>query len=273
MGHSTEEFVATGLGRLRVLRRGTGPATILWHSLFIDSRSWAPVMDELDTLDEGAPRTVIAIDGPSHGRSEPINRDFTFAECTRAAADALDGLGITEPVDWVGNAWGGHVGILLAATQPQRIRTLTTIGTPVHGPDLRFRVTTGWPLMAVYRLFGPIRLISDPLSKALMGPDDSQGVMDAFRHADRTGMYHAMRWMMLNRPRLHDRLPHIVAPTFMLAAHDDVEGCPPEEAQAACATMRNARAEVVSGGGRVSPLLVDAKTVARTLVDFWNAAA
>ena len=273
MGHSTEEFVATGLGRLRVLRRGTGPATILWHSLFIDSRSWAPVMDELDTLDEGAPRTVIAIDGPSHGRSEPINRDFTFAECTRAAADALDGLGITEPVDWVGNAWGGHVGILLAATQPQRIRTLTTLGTPVHGPDLRFRVTTGWPLMAVYRLFGPIRLISDPLSKALMGPDDSQGVMDAFRHADRTGMYHAMRSMMLNRPDLHDRLPHIVAPTLMLAAHDDVEGWPPEEAQAACATMRNARAEVVSGGGRVSPLLVDAKTVARTLVDFWNAAA
>ena len=106
-----------------------------------------------------------------------------------------------------------------------------------------------------------------------MGPDDSQGVMDAFQHADRTGMYHAMRSMMLNRPDLHDRLPHIVAPTLMLAAHDDVEGWPPEEAQAACATMRNARAEVVSGGGRVSPLLVDAKTVARTLVDFWNAAA
>jgi hypothetical protein len=27
-----------------------------------------------------------------------------------------------------------------------------------------------------------------------------------------------------------------------------------------------------TGGGRVVPLLVDAKTVARTLIDFWNAA-
>jgi pimeloyl-ACP methyl ester carboxylesterase len=97
--------------------------------------------------------------------------------------------------------------------------------------------------------------------------------LDAFRQADRTGMYHAIRSMMLNRPNLHDRLPQIVAPTLMLAAHDDVEGWPPQKAQAACASMLTARAEVVSGGGRVSPLLVDAKTVARTLIDFWDAAA
>jgi pimeloyl-ACP methyl ester carboxylesterase len=271
MAAVTDEFVSTNLGRLHVLRRGTGPATILWHSLFIDSRSWGPLMDALDEL---APeRTVVAIDGPSHGRSEPVTRDFSFDECTRAAADALAGLGIVGPVDWVGNAWGGHIGILLAATQPHRIRTLTTIGTPVHGPDLRFRVTTGWPLVAVYRLFGPIGLISDPLSKALTGPDDSAGVMDAFREADRTGMYHAMRSMMLNRPSLHEELTQIIAPTLMLAAHDDVEGWPPAEAHAACATMPDARAEVVSGGGRVSPLLVDAKRVAQTLIEFWNAAA
>lgn len=269
MTNTTDEFVSTDLGRLHVLRRGSGPVTILWHSLFIDSRSWAPLTDALDVLAPG--RTVIAIDGPSHGASEPVTRDFTFEECTRAAADVLDGLGIVDPVDWVGNAWGGHVGILLASTQPQRIRTLTTIGTPVHGPDLRFRVTTGWPLVTLHRLFGPMRLITDPLSKALLGPDDPAGVMDAFRQADRSGMYHAMRSMMLNRPDMHDRLGEIVAPTLMLAAHDDVEGWPPEKARTACAAMRNARAEVVSGGGRVSPLLVDADAVARTLVDFWAA--
>jgi pimeloyl-ACP methyl ester carboxylesterase len=233
-------------------------------------------MDALDAPDRHGPRTVIAIDGPSHGGSEPVTRDFTFDECARAAVEVLEGLGIAEPVDWVGNAWGGHVGILLAATQPQRIRSLTTIGTPVDGPDLRFRVTTGWPLIAVYRLCGPTPLIAEPLSKALMGADAAKEVaencMDAFRHADRTGMYHAMRSMMLKRPNLHDRLAQIVAPTLMLAAHDDVEGWPPEKAQAACAHMCNARAEVVSGGGRVSPLLVDAEVVAQMLVDFWAAA-
>lgn len=265
----TDEFVVTGLGRLHVLRRGGGPVTVLWHSLFLDSRSWAPL---IDALEEVAPlRTVIAIDGPSHGRSALVTRDFTFDECVRTAVDVLDGLGVDEPVDWVGNAWGGHIGILLAATQPARIRTLTTIGTPVHGIDLRFRLTSGWPLVALYRLFGPTRLVCDPLSVALLGPNGSAEVMEAFRQADRTGMYHAVRSMMLKRPDLHDRLPQVAAPTLMLAAHDDDEGWPPQAAERACASMRNARAEVVMGGGRVAPLLVDAKTIAGTLVDFWDA--
>lgn len=267
MKNLMDEFVETGLGRLHVSRRGSGPVTLLWHSLFLNSRSWAPLIDAL------APhRTVIAIDGPSHGRSAPVTRDFTFDECVQAAADVLDGLRISEPVDWVGNAWGGHIGILLAATQPRRIRTLTTIGTPVQAISPRFRVTKGWPLVALYRLFGPARLVCDPLSHALLGPDGSAEVMDAFRQADRTGMYHAARSMMLKRPDIRHRLAHITAPTLMLAAHDDDEGWPPDEARAACATMRNARADVVMGGGRVAPLLVDAQTIARTLVDFWEAA-
>lgn len=271
MSKLMDEFVETGLGRLHVSRRGSGPVTLLWHSLFLDSRSWAPL---IDALEEVAPhRTVISIDGPSHGRSAPVTRDFTFDECVQAAADVLDALRISEPVDWVGNAWGGHIGILLAATQPQRIRTLTTIGTPVHAISPRFRVTKGWPLVALYRLFGPARLVCDPLSHALLGPDGSAEAMDAFRQADRTGMYHAARSMMLKRPDIRHRLAHITAPTLMLAAHDDDEGWPPGQARAACAAMRDARVGVVRGGGRVAPLLVDAQTVARTLVDFWGSAS
>ncbi|RUP02955.1 MAG: alpha/beta fold hydrolase [Mycobacterium sp.] len=270
MSSLTDEYVETDLGRLHVLRRGTGPITLLWHSLFLDSRSWVPLIGALADL---APdRTVIAVDGPSHGRSEPLNRDFTFDECAQAAADVLDGMCGGGPVDWVGNAWGGHVGIVLAASQPQRIRTLTTIGTPVHGTDTRFRLTKGLPLVALYRLFGPVSLVCDPLSDALLGPDGSTGVMEAFRQADRVGMYHAVRSMMLKRPSLHNRLPQIAAPTLMLAAHDDDEGWPPEQARAACAAMRDARVGVVRGGGRVAPLLIDAQTIARTLVDFWSTA-
>ncbi|GAB7145577.1 alpha/beta fold hydrolase [Mycobacterium riyadhense] len=62
MAKLTDEFVPTTLGRLHVLRRGSGPATILWHSLFIDSRSWLPVIDALGEL--ASDRTVVAIDGP-----------------------------------------------------------------------------------------------------------------------------------------------------------------------------------------------------------------
>lgn len=275
MVNQTDDFVHTTLGRLHVTRRGTGPATVLWHSLFLDSRSWGPLTDALDAL---APtRAVVTIDGPSHGTSEPVTRDFTFEECTRAACEVLDGLGIGDPVDWVGNAWGGHVGILLAATQPQRIRTLSTIGTPVPALSIRFRWTKAWPLVALYRVLGPTRFLSKTLSDALLGPeavaaqpDHADAVLDAFRHADRSGMFHAMRSMMLKRPDLSDYLPRVVAPTLMLAARDDDEGWPLHQAEAACATMRNARAEVLSGSARVAPLLLDAQRIARTVVDFWS---
>lgn len=261
-----DEFVPTSLGRLHVRRFGTGPTTVLWHSLFVDSRSWGPVFDEL-----ARHRTVFAIDGPSHGRSEPVARDFSYEECTRAAAEALDGLGLDEPVDWVGNAWGGHVGILLAATQPQRIRTLVTIGTPVPALSLRFRLTQAWPLVALYRVAGPTGFLCRALSNGLLGPGavDSD-VMNAFRQADRTGMYHAMRSMMLQRPDIADRLPQIVAPTLMLAAPDDNEGWPLHLAEAACAGMPNARAREITGSPRVAPLLLDAERITRYLSEFWS---
>ena len=121
----------------------------------------------------------------------------------------------------------------------------------------------------MYRLSGPTRFLCKTLSDALLGPEAVAAqpgraaiVIDAFRQADRVGMYHATRSMMLKRPSLSDRLPRVVAPTLMLAARDDDEGWPLHEAEAACASMRNARARVLSGSARVAPLLLDAKPIA-----------
>jgi pimeloyl-ACP methyl ester carboxylesterase len=85
-------FVLTDLGRLHIRRTGTGPPVVLWHSLFVDCRSWGPLVDVL-----ARHRTVYTVDGPSHGRSEPVQRDFTFDECVTAAEQTLDGVGLTEP--------------------------------------------------------------------------------------------------------------------------------------------------------------------------------
>lgn len=48
-----------------------------------------------------------------------------------AAVTVLDALGLQEPVDWVGNAWGGHVGVVFAAVHAQRCRSLVVIGAPI----------------------------------------------------------------------------------------------------------------------------------------------
>ena len=156
------DFVSTDLARLHVRRTGTGPPVVLWHSLFFDSRSWGPLIDEL-----ARHRTVYAIDGPSHGKSEAVPRDFTFEELVVSAEQALDRLGLTEPVDWVGNAWGGHVGIRLATGA--RLRTLTTIGTPVQGIHVGGEAHQAWPLVGIYRFAGPTGFIVKQLFDSLVG--------------------------------------------------------------------------------------------------------
>ncbi|MET0456644.1 MAG: alpha/beta hydrolase [Mycobacterium sp.] len=268
----SESFVATRLGRLHVKRTGTGPPVVLWHSLFIDSQSWGPLVDLL-----AGDRTVFTVDGPSHGRSGAVHRDFTFDECGAAAAEVLDGSNLAEPVDWVGNAWGGHVGIQLAAHRPVRIRTLATIGTPVHGLNARERWVMCWPLVQLYRMAGPSKVLMKALSKALIGPqaleaqpDRSAAIMAAFASADRDGMFHAMRSMMLRRPGMESDVARVTAPTLLMAANDDAMGWQPSDAEKVAATMPDARVTGVAGTGHVSPLLLDVDGILTALRGFWD---
>src|SRR5215470_3874281 len=119
--------VSTRLGPLRVQMIGSGPPAVLWHSLFVDSTTWIRVQQSL-----AAVRRLLLIDGPAHGGSPPVRRPFTLHDCVGAAVEVLDHLGVDEPVDWLGNAWGGHVGILFADAHPDRCRSLVAVGAPVH---------------------------------------------------------------------------------------------------------------------------------------------
>jgi pimeloyl-ACP methyl ester carboxylesterase len=266
-------FVSTDLGRLHVRRTGTGPPVVLWHSLFVDSRSWGPLVDML-----ARDRTVYTIDAPSHGKSEAVHRDFTFKELVSAAEQALDRLGLTEPVDWVGNALGGHIGVYLAAAEHSRLRTLTTIGTPVRAFTLGEKLTKGWPLVHMYRFTGPTGFIMKQLSHSLLGteavaaePDQAATVMTSFADADRSGMLHAMRSMMLHREGAEDLLPRITIPTVVMSAREDVMGWRPDEARRTCATIPDCRVEEVAGGGHVAPLLLDRDRILQLLTEFWSA--
>ena len=269
------KFVSTDLGRLHVQRTGTGPPVVLWHSLFVDSRSWRPLVDAL-----ARDRTVYTIDGPSHGKSDPVRRDFTFEECVAAAEQALDRLGLTDPVDWVGNAWGGHIGIRLATAERSRLRTLTTIGTPVQGFTLGEKLTKGWPLVELYRFAGPTRFILKQLSDSLLGaeavaaePDQAATIMASFRDADRKGMLHAMRSMMLHRSGIEDLLADVKVPTLVVSVRDDVMGWQPDEARKTCAVIPDCRVQEVAGAGHISPLLIDRNRTLHLVSAFWSECA
>lgn len=262
--------VETSLGRLHVQLDGDGPPALLWHSLFVDSTSWELLRPALARR-----RRLVVVDGPGHGASGPAPGPFTLADCARAAVEVLDACGVAEPVDWVGNAWGGHVGLTFAAAMPTRVRTLTTIGAPVNALERARRLLRVRPLVALYRLTGPTSIVEGALRDALLGrdavaaqPDLAQRVLDAFTAADRAPMLTAMRSAMLRRPDLTDQLAAIPAPTLMVAAQDDGDWSP-EHARRAVARMPDATASTVAGGGHVAPLLLEPDLLAETISASW----
>ena len=56
--------ILTRVGELAVRVRGEGPAAVLWHSLFVDERSWQRVEDDL-----ARDRRLVIVTGPGHGAS------------------------------------------------------------------------------------------------------------------------------------------------------------------------------------------------------------
>ena len=268
---SDSGLVPTSLGRLNVGQAGVGPPALLWHSLWVDSRSWGSLVDSLD-----AHRRLVIIDGPGYGRSDPIHRDFTLDDCARAASEVIDHLDITEPVDWVGNAWGGHVGITLAADQPHRLHSLVTIAAPLLPVGARQRWTQAYPLAVLYRLTGPNRLITKALFDALLGsdaikahPDRAADLIRAFTEADRGSIRRTVRFMNRWRP-LTDTLPRVNVPTLFLTGDLDDQHWRPADAHAAAATMSNAQVVTLTGAGHLGPLLVDADLIARAVTEFWR---
>lgn len=270
----TQGLVDTSVGRLFVESDGDGPPALLWHSLFIDSTSWSLLRPAL-----ARQRRLIIVDGPGHGRSGYPDRNYSIADCASAALEVLAAQGVSGPIDWVGNAWGGHIGITFAADYPDRCRTLVTIGTPVHSLTRSERLTQIYPLLAGYRIAGPIGLVRKPLFNALLGaeavaaqPDLAATAEQSFRAANHTGMFQAILSVSLRRPDLTDRLPDVRVPTLMAACQND-PGWHYDQAAAAVAKMPNGRAIDVRGTGHVAPMLLDPDLLVREITALWGSAA
>jgi pimeloyl-ACP methyl ester carboxylesterase len=261
--------IPTKVGALGVRIIGSGPAALLWHSLFVDSTSWDRAGVSL-----AHHRTIILVDGPCHGSSESWPRRFSLRDCADAASQVLDELDLGGPVDWVGNAWGGHVGIVFAESQRDRIKSLVTIGTPVQALTRAERRSIV-PLVALYRSLGPVKPLVKGVEKALLGagcpPDDTRFISEPLRAAARKGMHNAMHSVMLGRPDLLHLLPKIDVPTRFVAVKDDPLA-PVENAEAAARLLPHGSTSVIPGRGHVAPLLQSAPELAETIVNFWQSA-
>jgi pimeloyl-ACP methyl ester carboxylesterase len=265
-------MVATAVGSLMVRTEGHEPGrptALLWHSLFVDERTWDRVVHDL-----AQDRRLVLITGPGHGASGDPGHRYTMEDCADAAATVLQAAGVSGPVDWVGNAWGGHVGFVLAARRPELIRTLVTAGSSLHPWARRERVQTQLVLLPLYRLLGPVGFITDAVVEANLStttrerdPAATRLVRDAFAGADRAAMANAILSIGLGRTDLTPLLGSVRAPTLFLTGSDHPDW-PPEQAEAAAARLPHGSSGVVADAAYLLPL--EAPTAfSRWVRQFW----
>ena len=127
----TTRRIPTLLGHINVHLGGSGPAMVCWPSLLMTGPMWKAQADYF-----GSSHSMILIDSPGHGGSDPLTRYFTMEECAQCLVQILDALEIKDCV-LVGNSWGGMMGGVFAALHPERLRAAVLMNCSASAPGLR----------------------------------------------------------------------------------------------------------------------------------------
>jgi len=265
----TTTFVSTRIGSLAVRVVGAGRPALLWHSLYADSTTWGRMEPTL-----ARHRKLVMIDGPAHGESPAGTSTPTLSTCATAACEVLDALGIAEPVDWLGNAWGGHVGIVFASEHPERCRSLCVVGTPIPALTANERAQTRL-LMGLYRVLGPAPL-AGLMARVLLGEDVAAADAEAgsvftkaYARTSRPGLRAVVRGISLGRPDLTTVLGSVAVPTLMVCAAED-SMLSPDAAVAATRRLPQGGLSVLPTAGHIGPLLRTPEQLGELLSRFWD---
>ena len=143
---------SVSVGRYELFVRATpgGPdaePALYVHGLGGSSTNWTDLAGLL------SPRLAgVALDLPGFGRSfPPPDDDYSLRSHIGAVTEYLEHLG-RDPVHLFGNSMGGAIAIVVAASRPDVVRTLTLVSPAV--PDLRPRMRRQDPVLSVMMLPG-----------------------------------------------------------------------------------------------------------------------
>ncbi len=186
----------------------------------------------------------------------------------RAAQELLDGLGIREPVDWIGEAFGGHVGYKLG--RDRTLRTLVAIGAPPEtNPKLLRTLRAGLAVVAVLGR-GPLVTVLARAQLSAAGQADAPTFgefREGFLANTRRSIRLAAESFVLRRVDVRSELASIRVPTLIVHGTDRAEWSS-ESADAAAALIPGAeRADIP--GARTLVALERPAALTRFIIDFW----
>ena len=126
MAQVKKSTVQIGNGEFGYREAGEGPSALFLHGVFMSGLIWENAIADLS---DG--RRCIAIDLPAHGRTKVPVDDLSLAAHVEMIEDFCDTLELGR-IDLVGNDTGGAIAQMMAARNPDRLRTLTLTNCDVH---------------------------------------------------------------------------------------------------------------------------------------------
>jgi len=267
--HSTAVHpFSTSLGTVRARIVGSGPIAVLWHGMFVDGRTWDGVVARLRER-----RTLVVLDGPGYGSSDRLERLTSIEECAEVAAEIIAQLPGDDRVDWVGAAWGGHVGMTVASLYPHLLRSLVAVSSPVEPIDPVFRIKLIVANGMLARL-GPIAHLRHAVHESQVTDDHRRiasmtDVIDSTMAAtERKALARTVTSFIINRADASHRLGRIQAPTLLVTGDDRAEWSPRTMADAA-RRIPDARTAVIAGARTLVPV-EQPDRLAQVVGSFWD---
>jgi pimeloyl-ACP methyl ester carboxylesterase len=110
---------------------GNGDPVVLLHGSFMTiTNNWSDWIPELSKT-----RKVIAIEMQAHGRTNDIDREFTYEDLADDVAVLLDHLKI-QSADLIGYSMGGGVALECAIRHPEKVRKVVSISATLRNDGL-----------------------------------------------------------------------------------------------------------------------------------------
>ena len=239
--------VTTNGVTLHYTREGAGEQVLLVHGYLFGARWWRPQIDWLAGHFE-----VTAVDLRGHMDSETPDDDAGYDLWNQAEdLHGLIGALRLRPVHYVGLSMGGMIGMRLALSHPEDIRSLVLLDTSADPEDpekaeryaaMRQVVASG-ELAAVTPALPPIFFVDDFITEHADIVDDWLARLVASNHMGVVRSGQAID----GRDDISGRLGEIGVPTLVIHGSEDV-AIPVDRAERIAHGIPGARLEVIHAG-------------------------
>ncbi|WP_405492258.1 alpha/beta fold hydrolase [Nocardia sp. NBC_00511] len=229
------------------------PTVVLGHGLLFGGWMFHPQITALRDR-----YRCVTLDWRGQGATAPTVAGYDMDTLTTDALALIERLG-PDPVHWVGLSMGGFVGQRLAARHPERLRSLTLLGTSAAAED---PAKTGEykRLALAVRLLG-FRAVQQSVEPHMFGPSfrtaaNARPIIRDWsarlRRLPRAALHRAVLGVA-ERHSIEDELAAIDMPTLIAVGADD-HATPPDRSRELADRIAGSRLQILDDCGHTSTL-------------------